>query len=84
MEKEADMHARVEAHPGGVAVVVPQALAALAGLHSGGRAEIAVSGNGLVVRPAGTETLADLLAGITPDNLHGEWAAGPPVGAEVL
>ena len=30
------------------------------------------------------ETLADLLAGITPDNLHGEWASGPPAGAEIL
>jgi antitoxin component of MazEF toxin-antitoxin module len=37
-----------------------------------------------VVRPAGPATLAELLAGITPENLHGEWAAGPPAGAELL
>jgi hypothetical protein len=29
-----------------------------------------------VVRPARPATLAEMLAGITPENLHGEWAAG--------
>ena len=38
----------------------------------------------MVVRPAGPGSLADLLAGITPENLHGEWAAGPPAGVELL
>lgn len=78
------MRTHVETHPAGVAVVVPQALASRIGLHSGGPAEVELSGGRLVVRPAGPATLADLLAGITPDNLHGEWASGPPVGAEQL
>ena len=78
------MHTRVETCPGGVAVVVPEALAAQAGLRVGSPAEVEVSGGQLVVRPSGPATLADLLAGITPDNLHGEWAAGPPAGAELL
>jgi antitoxin component of MazEF toxin-antitoxin module len=30
------------------------------------------------------KTLAQLLAGITPENLHGEWDTGPAVGREVL
>jgi antitoxin component of MazEF toxin-antitoxin module len=30
------------------------------------------------------KTLAQLVAGITPENLHGEWDTGPAVGGEVL
>ncbi len=30
------------------------------------------------------KTLADLVAGITPDNLHGEWDTGPDIGKEVV
>ena len=78
------MRTRVEMHPGGVAVVVPEALAAQAGLRGGGPAEVELAGGRLVVRRSGPLTLTDLLDGITPDNLHGEWAAGPPAGAEVL
>jgi antitoxin component of MazEF toxin-antitoxin module len=29
-------------------------------------------------------TLAELVAGITPENLHGEWDTGPAVGREIL
>ena len=78
------MRTRVEKYPGGVAILVPEAVAAHAGLRDGEPAELEVSGGRLVVRPAGPATLAELLAGITPENLHGEWAAGPPAGAEML
>ncbi len=30
------------------------------------------------------KTLAELVAGITPENLHGEWDTGPDVGKEIL
>jgi len=30
------------------------------------------------------KTLAQLLAGITPENLHGEWDTGPALGKEAL
>jgi antitoxin MazE len=78
------MRTRVEKCPGGVAVVVPTAVAARAGLRDGEPADLEVAGGRLVVRPAGPATLAELLAGITAENLHGEWAAGPPAGAELL
>ena len=78
------MRTTVEKYPGGVVVVVPEAVAARAGLREGEPADIEVADGRLVVRPAGPATLAELLAGITPDNLHGEWAAGPPAGAELL
>lgn len=78
------MRTSVESRPGGVAVVIPEAVAARAGLRGGEPAEVEVAGGQLVVRPAGPATLAELLAGITPDNLHGEWAPGPPAGTEIL
>ena len=78
------MRARVEKCSGGVAVVVPEEVAARAGLRGGEPAELEVAAGRLVVRPVGPGTLAELLAGITPENLHGEWAAGPPAGAELL
>ncbi len=30
------------------------------------------------------KTLAQLVAGITAENLHGEWDTGPPAGKEML
>lgn len=30
------------------------------------------------------QTLAQLVAGITTENLHGEWETGPAVGGEVV
>jgi antitoxin MazE len=78
------MRTRVEKCPGGVAVVIPEAAAVRAGLRDGEPAELEVTSGRLVVRPAGPSTLAELLAGITPENLHGEWAGGPPSGAELL
>lgn len=78
------MRTCLEKHPGGVAIVIPEEVAARAGLRGGEPVELEVTGGRLVVRPVGPATLAELLAGITPENLHGEWAAGPPAGAELL
>ncbi len=81
---EVFMRTRVEKCSGGLAVVVPEALAAQAGLRDGGPAELELADGRLVVRPGGPATLAELLSGVTPENLHEEWAAGPPAGAELL
>ena len=78
------MRTHVEKCPGGLAVVVPEPLAAQAGLREGDPADLEWADGRLVVRPGGPITLAGLLAGITPENLHSEWADGPPVGAELL
>ena len=78
------MRIRVEKCPGGIALVVPEPLAIQAGLRPGGPAELELAGGRLVVRPGVPATLAELLAEITPENLHAEWAAGPPAGAELL
>ena len=78
------MRTSVESRPGGVAIVVPEAVAARAGLRGGEPVDLEVTSGRLVVRPASPATLEELLAGITPENLHSEWAAGPPTGAELL
>lgn len=78
------MRTRVEKCPGGLAVVVPEPLATQAGLRDGDPADLELADGRLVVRPSSPGTLAELLAGITPDNLHPEWADGPPAGAEIL
>jgi antitoxin MazE len=78
------MRTRVEKCPGGLAVVVPEPLAARVGLRVGGPVDLELAEGRLVVRPAAPATLAELLAGVTPDNLHSEWADGPPAGAELL
>ena len=78
------MQALVKKCPGGFALVVPEALATLAGLADGEPAELEATGGRLIIRGAAPDTLAALLAGVTADNRHGEWAVGPPVGGEVL
>ena len=45
--------------------------------------EVSLVEGGLLLRPRRTEyTLEELLAQITPENLHGETDWGPPVGRE--
>ena len=63
---------RVEKCPGGLAVVVPEPLAAQAGLRDGVPVDLELADGRLVVRPGGPATLAELLAGVTPENLHSE------------
>lgn len=76
--------ARVERCPGRLAVVVSEPLATRSGLRHGDSAELELAEGRLMVRPASPTTLAELLAGITPENLHEEWAAGLPAGTELL
>jgi len=78
------MVARVEKCSGGLAVIVPTSLADQAGLHDGLSVVLEFAGGNLVVRPKSSPTLDELLERITPENLHGEWANGPPAGAELL
>ena len=67
------MTARVEKHAGGLAVVVPESLAKEVGLSVGGTADVQVSNGRLSVGPTAPTTLDELLAGITPENVHEEW-----------
>jgi antitoxin MazE len=68
-----------------LALRIPKALAVEAGLSEGSRVEIELEGDRLSVRAVRTEahSLAELLAGVTPENRHGEIETGPSVGREV-
>jgi antitoxin component of MazEF toxin-antitoxin module len=78
------MRTLVEKCPGGLAVVVPEELAVRAGLRYGATADLELDGGRLVVRSGEPATVADILACVTPENLHSEWASGLPGGAELL
>jgi antitoxin MazE len=79
------MKTRVQKWGNSLALRIPKAFAAEAGLREGAPVELSVEDGVLVVRPLppGPRTLDDLLRGVTDQNRHGEWDTGPAVGGEV-
>jgi antitoxin MazE len=78
------MKTRVQKWGNSLAVRIPKAFAAEAGLHANAAVELSLVNGALVVRPvAPAPSLEELLRGITDDNLPGEWDTGPAVGKEV-
>lgn len=69
-----------------LAVRIPQPLARAAALAEGTAVELVVEDGRLVLRPrpSAPPSLADLLAGITPENLPDESFDDRPVGREAL
>jgi antitoxin MazE len=63
-------------------VRIPRSIAEGAGLVDGTSVEVMLEGGQIIVRPA-AHTLESLVAGVTPENIHGETATGRPVGREV-
>ena len=78
------METRIQKWGNSLALRIPQAFAAEAGLSQDSPIELTLEEGHLVIKPipAGSFKLEDLLAGITPDNLHGEISTGAPVGKE--
>jgi antitoxin MazE len=68
-----------------LALRIPKSFAEEAGLHADAAVELSLVKGGLVVQPIRPQplTLEELLAGITEENLPGEWDTGPVVGKEV-
>ena len=79
------MRTRVQKWGNSLALRIPRALAARAGLHENGDVEILLAGNVLVVKPIALQLpkLDQLLRGVTEENLPGEWDTGPAAGEEV-
>ncbi len=79
------MKTRVQKWGNSLAVRIPKAFAAEAGLGVNDDVELSLVDGALVVKPVRppAPTLAELLRGITDDNLPGEWDTGPAVGKEV-
>ncbi|NLC55229.1 MAG: AbrB/MazE/SpoVT family DNA-binding domain-containing protein [Armatimonadetes bacterium] len=78
------MQTRVQQWGNSLAVRIPKAFAREAQIAAGSAVDISVVDGKLVVERAAAPhySLDELLAGITDDNLHGEWHTGPAVGAE--
>jgi antitoxin MazE len=68
-----------------LALRIPKSFAAQAGLGENTAVDLSVADGKLIVRPRVEEpqSLNQLLAGITDENLHGEWDTGPAAGKEV-
>jgi antitoxin MazE len=69
-----------------LAIRLPQSLLAQLNLQADGEVEIMVEDGRLILSPLKKPgyTLDELLAQISPENLHAEIDAGKPVGKEVL
>ena len=79
------MKTRVQKWGNSLAVRIPKSFAVEAGFRENASVELKLTGGNLVVQPISEEglTLAELLRGVTDQNLHGEWDTGPAVGKEV-
>ena len=78
------METRVKKWGNSLALRIPKPLAAEVGLDDNSLVELSLVDGKLVITP-GVEPelrLADLLAQVTEDNLHGEVDTGPAVGRE--
>jgi len=78
------MESQVRKWGNSLALRIPKALAVEAGIVDGSRVEVALEDGSLSVRVVRTEgySLDRLLAGVTPQNRHGEVDTGPSVGRE--
>ncbi len=78
------MKTRVQKWGNSLALRIPKALAVEAGLNENCDVELSMSSGTITIQPIATPLrLADLLRGVTDENLHGEWATGPAVGKEI-
>jgi len=77
------MRTQVSKWGNSLGVRIPKAYAEELGLSEGASVEVKLSGRKLVLAPARPEyELEQLVAGITPQNCHGETDWSEPVGKE--
>jgi antitoxin MazE len=78
------MKTRIQKWGNSLALRIPKSYAAEAGLEKETPVEVELIDGKLVITPATRKkyTLDELLAGITPENLHEEFDTGPSVGRE--
>jgi antitoxin MazE len=79
------MKSRVQKWGNSLALRIPKAFAAEAGLRANGAVELSLVKGALVVQPVEPQspTLEELLRGVTDDNIPSEWDTGPAVGKEI-
>jgi len=78
------MRARVQRWGNSLALRIPKAFATETDLESGSEVELTLDDGRLIVTPLAPASyeLEDLLAQVTPENLHGEVDTGSSVGDE--
>jgi antitoxin MazE len=78
------MKTRVQKWGNSLALRIPKSFAAEAGLRANSAVELSLVDGTLVVEAVTSQppTLAELLAGVTDDNVPGEWNTGSAVGKE--
>ena len=79
------MKTRVRKWGNSLALRIPKCFAAEVCLTENTLVELSLVDGKLVIQPLSRSlpTLAELLQGVTDENLHGEWATGPVIGREV-
>ncbi len=79
------MRTKLQRWGNSLALRIPRAFALTAGLATDSLVDVALVEGKLVVTPLPPEqlTLDQLLAGVTEENRHGEYATGPALGQEV-
>ena len=79
------MRARVQKWGNSLALRVPKAFAAEAGLRNESPVDVSIVNGKLVIEPVVEPkvTLKQLLAQVTEDNVHREVDTGPAIGSEV-
>ena len=80
------MQTRVQKWGNSLGVRIPRGLADEVGLGAGTEVSLTAKDGELVLRPSlpSRLRLADLLAGITPDNIHASVDTGDAVGSEAF
>jgi antitoxin MazE len=78
------MKAHVKTWGNSLAIRIPKVVAEQLKLAPDSEVELTITDGVLIVQPHRKEILSDLLAGITPENLHPEMQWGPDRGREVL
>jgi len=78
------MKTRVQKWGNSLALRIPKAFAAEAGLHANSTVELSLVEGTLIVQPVAPQplTLDELLRGVTDDNRPGEWDTGLATGKE--
>ena len=78
------MKVRVQRWGNSLAMRIPKSLAADMRIRQDTEVELSIDQGRLIISPVPPEviTLEELLEGVTPENLHGEFETGPAVGAE--
>ena len=78
------MEARIRKWGNSLGLRIPKAFAEEVGMDTGSAVDLSIHDGELVVRVRRPHVvrLEDLLAGVTPENIHGEVETGPPLGRE--